>query len=110
MKINFCKLAGLWYAVLPDYTDDIGNLELIAGADKMCDILDIDGDGLIQAIVRDIPFPKEKLGRNFTLKAIKSEHNGVNYNCPELNLDIWLCDVTKYVFGKFPSTIYLKLI
>jgi hypothetical protein len=27
----------------------------------------------------------------------------------ELKLDVWLCNVTKYVFGEFPATIYIKV-
>lgn len=26
----------------------------------------------------------------------------------EFNLDIWLCDVTKFVFGDFPKIIYFN--
>ena len=109
MKLNFVKLANLWYAQIPDYTGDIDELEMIAGADDMCETLDIDGDGLVQTLVRDIPFPKEKLGRNFTLELVKvNEDEGADYKCPELDLEVWLCSVTKYVFGKFPKTIYIK--
>jgi hypothetical protein len=26
----------------------------------------------------------------------------------EFNLDVWLCDVTKFVFGEFPKIIYFN--
>jgi len=29
------------------------------------------------------------------------------YRGVELNLELWLCDVTLYVFGKFPENIYI---
>lgn len=110
MKLNFTKLANLWYAQIPDYTGDIDELEMIAGADDLCEILDIDGDGLVQTIVRDIPFPKEKMGKTFTLKMVKCDDEGADYKVEELDQELWLCNVTKYVFGKFPRTIYIKVL
>jgi hypothetical protein len=29
-----------------------------------------------------------------------------NYKGIEIGLEMWLCDVTKFVFGKFPKIIY----
>jgi len=39
--------------------------------------------------------------------------NGTFYHMPTyngftFNLKIWLCDVTKHVFGEFPKNIYIK--
>ena len=31
-----------------------------------------------------------------------------NYMGIPFSLDMWLCDVTLFVFGKFPETIYFK--
>lgn len=111
MELNFVKLANLWYAQLPEYTGDIDELEMIAGADDMCETLDFNGDGLVQTIVQDIPFKEGKTGKTFTLNLVKSsEDDGADYICPELEQKVWLCDVTKYVFGQFPKTIYIKLL
>ena len=32
-----------------------------------------------------------------------NEYQGVSYS-----MEMWLCDVTKYVFGDFPNRIYFK--
>ena len=37
------------------------------------------------------------------------EQDGANYRMREFKLDVWLCNVTKYVFGEFPATIYVKI-
>lgn len=106
MTLNFCKLAGSWYAQLPDYIGNVENLEMVSGADTMCEKLDTDEDGLVQLIVSD-SFIKEA---NYTIKKINLTGNfGANYYCPELDMNLWLCNVTKYVFGDFPEIVYIQL-
>ena len=106
MTLNFVKLAGSWYVHLPDYIGNIENLEMISGADTMCEKLDTDKDGLVQLIVSDSPMKEV----NYTIKKINlTEDFGADYYCPELDLNLWLCNVTKYVFGDFPEIVYIQL-
>lgn len=112
MKLNFIKLANRWYVHLPDYPGTTDDLEMVMGADVLCDLLDNDVDGLltvdIKTNVDDVPFYKY-----YTLDFVNSTHinggeqDGANYRLREYKLNIWLCNVTKYVLGEFPATIYI---
>lgn len=53
--------------------------------------------------------------RDYILEFVNSttdstgEQDGANYRLLEYKLDMWLCNVTKYVFGEFPATIYIRV-
>ena len=107
MTLNFVKLAGLWYAQLPDYIGNIENLEMVSGADTMCEKLDSDKDGLVQLIVSNSPLKEV----NYTIKRINlTEDFGADYYCPELNINLWLCNVTKHLFDIFPDEFWFKIV
>lgn len=109
MKLNFVKLAKRWYAQLPEYPDGVDDLEVISGTDELCDHFDKEGTGLVTVIVRDIPFKKKK--GTYTLTYLNpTEDFGADYKCEELDKHLWLCNVTKHVFGDFPKTIYIKVL
>lgn len=107
--LNFVKLAGCWFAHIPDYEGDPSDLAMVEGADVLCDMLDHQKKGLIHSKISDEPLEEESMYDNiYTLDFINStEDIGANYKCREFKLDLWLCNVTKYVFGKFPKTIYV---
>jgi len=100
-----------WYIDLPDYIENGGyieELEMVAGADIMLDILS-DFQSNITLIIDTIPFENSE-------RIIKTENqeceSGANYDLiSQMNnrLPIWLCDVTKYVFGDFPDIIFFKV-
>lgn len=97
--LRFVKLAGIWFAHIPDYPGDPGDLVMVEGADTLCDSLD-NGDGIIDTVISD----DEDLG-GFKLNFEREECDGAVY---EVNSRlIWLCSVTKYVFNHFPKTIYV---
>ena len=108
-RLNFIKLAGSWFAQLPDYSGHYSELEMIEGADVLCDMLDPD-DGIINAEISDKPFEDLVLSSaEYTLDFVNSTSDGANYRCREYKLDVWLCNVTKYVFGEFPATFYIRV-
>lgn len=109
--LNFVKLAGYWFAHLPDYEGDPSDLEMVDGADVLCVMLDHQENGLIYSTISDEPLEEESMSDNiYTLDFVNStEGIGANYRCREFKLDLWLCNVTKYVFGKFPETIYVRI-
>ena len=114
-KLNFIKLAGKWFVCLPDYPGHYSDLEMVLGADVMCDMIDTFETGNIAVTVSDEPFDSIFSTREYTLDFVNSttsngEQDGANYRLREYKLDVWLCDVTKYVFaGKFPATIYIMV-
>lgn len=111
-KLTFIKLAGKWFVHLPDYLGHYSDLEMVLGADVMCDMIDTFETGSIAVTVSDEPFDSVFSTREYTLDFVNSatsngEQDGANYRLREYKLDVWLCNVTKYVFGEFPATIYI---
>ena len=113
IKLNFVKLAGRWFAQLPDYDGDPWDLEMVEGADVLCDILDKGENGLVEVFVttnRDkCTVPPYILDFVNSTKGADGEQNGANYRLRDYKLDVWLCNVTKYVFGEFPATFYIRV-
>lgn len=109
---------GRWYVSLPEWEDSIDYLEMVAGADVLLDIIANNHfDGADFVTIRVLTHPHDFTdGRSrYTLKRKKVEglESGKIYwvfNEYLEAFDIWLCDVTKFVFnGKFPKTIYFEV-
>ena len=113
-NLKFIKLAGQWFVHLPNYPGHYSDLEMVLGADVMCDMIDTFETGSITATISDEPFDSMFSSREYILDFVNStisngEQDGANYRMREYKLDVWLCNVTKYVFGEFPVTIYVKI-
>jgi hypothetical protein len=92
-----------WYVVLPDYKGDKENLEMVMGADTFLDII-AQGEKLVT-----MTFSTDSLSNyKYHLKLLDYEHDGANYLVISdlLTLKIWLCSVTKFVFGDYPQDIF----
>ena len=113
-RLKFIKLAGKLFVHLPNYPGHYSELEMVLGADVMCDMIDTFETGSIAVTVSDEPFDSIFSTREYILDFVNSttsngEQDGANYRMREYKLDVWLCNVTKYVFGEFPATIYIRV-
>lgn len=110
-KLQFIKLAGVWFVHIPDYPGDPGDLAMVEGADVLCDILDTNDIGYISAYVSTEPMsPEFSKYSDYTLDFINTtEDFGANYKLREFKLDVWLCNVVTYLFGEFPVTFYIRI-
>jgi len=104
-----------WYADLPDWRGTHAELEMISGADTFLNIM-AEGSSEIHVILSDESF------ENSDLLAIKQYGRsdgwelgeGAWYNMPSYqgikypDFEMWLCAVTKFVFGDFPEIIYFS--
>ena len=105
MRFNFYKSEeNRWYVNLPDYPGPIDELEMVAGADVMLDMLS-EHDNRISLEVSE-----KKLKCDAYLKYKPESGEGIY----EAHLDgveymIWLCKVMLYVFGCYPENLYIKL-
>lgn len=113
-KLIFIKLAGKWFIHLPDYEGHYSELEMVLGADVLCDMIDTFDTGYITATISTEPKESNFTTKEYVLDFVNStvsngEQDGANYRLREWKLDVWLCNVTKYVFGEFPATIYVRL-
>ncbi len=111
-----------WYIDLPEYIaagGHKGSLAMVAGADDFLDILL--GDDPSNTVVLDLQLePQFKTESDYVtlvkvpVKKLKRYvTGGADYILPvydgkNINHKMWLCNVTKYVFGFFPNEIYFK--
>ena len=99
-----------WYVDLPDWKGSKADLQMVMGADTMLDIMSEGNnsisihfdlnlyEGADQLICKEV-HSADFSGATYILKT---------YRGIELNLEMWLCDVTKFVFGYFPKIIYFN--
>jgi hypothetical protein len=113
-NIRFYKNDDEWFADIPEWDGDIWELQMVAGADTFLDIA-AQGESEIYLTMSTEIFDEcevlhfQKMGRleGFEMGSgswyLLQEYQGIDYNLP-----MWLCDVTKFVFGEFPNKIYFK--
>lgn len=107
-----------WYVDLPEWEGDIADLQMVAGADTMLDIL-AQGDDHIWLKLGTEQFRQQEKAK-LDLYAICADIHKLEEACPSSGavylctnkylsspLPVWLCDVTKFVFGEFPETIWI---
>lgn len=105
-NLNFEKDPdGRWYVILPEWEGDREALEMVMGADTMLDII-AQGENLVNVNVSEDPFKDAK----FILTLKNYEAGGANYHLTSklYNFDIWLCEVTAFVFGFLPKILYIS--
>ena len=109
MELTYFKFekekSNRWYIVLPEWEGEHDDLEMVLGADTMCDIIAQD-ENCFEIGLTDEPIP------NYRYKLVynEPEAGGACYYLESDMFDfpVWLCFVTEFVFGKFPKTIYIK--
>lgn len=108
MELRFYKEDdGRWYVDLPTWEGEKADLEMVAGADTMLDILSVYWNE-VWLQVDDKPFEG---AYEMSRIDVTPPGSGKDYWLEDYTLQIWLCDVTLFVFnGKFPETIYYKVI
>lgn len=108
MKIRFYNREGRWFADLPEYIASGGtedDCEMVSGADTWIDYLSKGKDSVFITISEE-HFPKAEW-----LMLLAKDDYGANYIAHTyedeyVDLVMWLCPVTLFVFGKYPEIIY----
>jgi hypothetical protein len=98
-----------WFVDLPEWEGSKDELEMVMGADTMLDIIS-EGYNKVSLVLSLEPFEEcdilEKVedtpGIGGALYIMKS------YKGSEYNLKLWLCEVTRFVFGNLPENIYIN--
>lgn len=99
-----------WYVDLPEWTGSKAELEMVAGADTMLEYMS-EGTGKVRTSISEEEIPGfDKLTLEFETPDIGGAYYLLKtYQGIEINLNMWLCDVTKFVFGGYlPKTIYIS--
>lgn len=99
-----------WYVDLPEWTGSKAELEMVAGADSMLEYMS-EGEGQVWLVLSEQEF--ENADKLEFLRLATEIENGAFYKLDkyrgiEIGLEMWLCDVTKFVFGDFPKMIFLS--
>jgi len=110
---TFKKMDDRWFIDLPEYVMEGGNkedLEMVEGADELLnlmaggkkkvsvqmDVSYFEGADVLELVeICDAP----KGGGYYRIVTFKNR---------PLNKEIWLCDVTLFVFGDLPEKIFIK--
>ena len=93
-----------WYVVLPEWEGDKADLEMVFGADVMLDII-------AQCKFEvEVGLSLEEIDEfKMHLKYLYDEVGGAWYKLQSdlHSFEVWLCEVTLFVFGYYPKNIYI---
>lgn len=110
---RFIKESTGWYVDLPEFIAQGGTkdaLQMVEGADVMLDIIANGKD----AVLLDIDIHTFPGSVQLTLTEKCDPYIGGGYylmnewDGKKLNLTMWLCAVTEWVFGDLPGVIFIK--
>jgi hypothetical protein len=107
---------GNWYVDLPEWEGTKAELQMVSGADSFLDIL-AEGEAEVHVVLSDDYFEGSdnlemvKLGRLEGWELGEGAWYNLNTykGISDFNLEMWLCDVTKFVFDDFPKIIYFSV-
>jgi hypothetical protein len=102
-----------WYIDLPEYLaqgGDKGDLQMVSGADTMLDIIAETGNEVTLQIDTEFFDGADKLVLSELCDPILGGgyYHMKKFENKSVNKDLWLCDVTRFVFGNIPDKIYIK--
>jgi len=97
-----------WYVDLPEWTGPKADLEMIMGADIMLNYMS-EGSGRVTLSITE-----EKIDGYNVLSLIKEtpEYDGGGlykldfYQGIQIGLEVWLCEVVRFVYGHIPKELY----
>jgi hypothetical protein len=103
------EVTGRWYVDLPEWEGSKDDLEMVAGADTFLEILS-QGQGITNVTLSDKCYEGSYL---LEMQRLGGEIGGAWYKLDsfegiEFNMEMWLCDVTSFVFGRLPDIIYFS--
>ena len=100
---------GRWYVDLPEWEGEKAELEMVSGADTFLEILS-QGEQTVNVVLSTVPFD----GSDVLELHREDEIIGggwyqlLEYMSIPYELEMWLCEVTRFVFGELPKSIYFK--
>lgn len=114
-RFKFEKEMEGWFVDLPEWEGSKADLQMVMGADTFLDIL-CEGEWVVWLTLSDEPFEGAEILelRSFGIEpSYEDTEQGAWYKLQtyrgiEFNMDMWLCEVTRFVFGHLPNTIYYK--
>ena len=105
MELTFEKEVSGWYIVLPEWEGKKAELQMVAGADVLLDLLSESKNTVKMEVRRD-----DFLEKTATLNKIRHDNFGADYtyNSESLQANFWLCPVVLFLFNEYPKTLFIK--
>lgn len=94
-----------WYVVLPEWTGEKEELEMVSGADTMLDLV-AQGEKVVYLSISETPIE----GQKFILHYKEEQAGGGLYllTSEQHEFEVWLCHVVKFVYKHLPKVLYCK--
>jgi len=107
MLLTFTKENDQWFTEVPEWTGAREELEMVCEADTALDII-AQGRSQISLDISEIPSEDTKI-----FLALNREDGGGGWydlTGEDMNFEVWLCHVTKFVFdGRLPEKLFITL-
>ncbi len=109
-KFNFFKNEkGEWYLDLPEWNGDPADLQMVEGADQWLDLVSNKADK-VDIFMSEDSFEDAEILTLLRIKEANLGGGGIyyleTYQNKQVDLKLWLCDVTEFVFKAIPQKIY----
>jgi hypothetical protein len=112
-RFKFEKELDGWFVDLPEWEGSKADLQMVMGADTFLEIL-CEGEWNVWLTLSTEPFDGcntlELLHYGIEPSEVDVEEGAwyklTSYRGIEFDLDMWLCEVTRFVFGNLPQKIY----
>lgn len=103
MHLHFEKDNMEWYIILPEWKGSKADLAMVSGADTLLDQL----SNYTNSVSIEVSLEPIYDSSIHLSKVRNCWFNGADYiTCSGHKL--WLCNVTKFVFGDLPNNIYIR--
>lgn len=102
---------GKWYAVVPEWTGDKADLQMVCGADTLLDMINMslgEPNTINLDIYVDDEFSIDIFEGSFKLIKEGGDEGGgwyIGRYKDQVVPELWLCDVTKFVVGFIPKLL-----
>lgn len=108
---KFYKEGNVWYVDLPEWDGSKADLAMVLGADIMLDIISNNGTEVLTTISESKFEGASKLEYQKLAEDIGEGAYYLieSYNENKIDLSVFLCNVTLFVFGHFPKEIFIKV-
>ena len=111
---------GFWYVDYPTWPFDHSHLQMVRGADKLCELLTYDGKHTkVHVMIADTDREELEMVRTHChtdIMATREDYSitgGANYrasacDCRKITPKFWLCPVTLFVLGHYPRYFRIR--